>query len=75
VTVRLRDAAAVTVPVDVARGAVDQPLTDGDLEDKLRELCSYGQSGCDPEPLIEAVWTPDRMDDISAVVKLASGKT
>jgi Uncharacterized protein involved in propionate catabolism len=59
--------------VDVARGASARPLTDADLEDKLRELCRHGGSGCDPEPLIAAVWQLESAADAGAVMKLAAG--
>lgn len=74
VSVQLRGAPAITVSVEVARGALARPLADGDLEEKLRELCRYGRSGCDPEPLIDAVWHLDETNDAGKLMSLAAGK-
>lgn len=74
VSLQLRNAPPIAVAVDVARGASRRPLTDSELEGKLRELCRYGRSGCDPEPLIDAVWKLDRLDDVGTVMKLAAGR-
>jgi len=60
--------------VDVARGAGARPLSDADIEDKLRELCRHGGSGCEAEPLIAAVWGLERAADAGAVMKLAAGR-
>ena len=46
--------------IDFARGSLDKPLTDRELEVKLMALCRYGRSGCAAEPLIDAVWALER---------------
>ena len=56
-----------------ARGSLGNPLSDRDLEDKLKELCRYGQSGCDAGRLIEAVWSLDSAPDAGALMQLAAG--
>ena len=56
-----------------ARGSLGNPLSDRDLEDKLKELCRYGQSGCDAKRLIEAVWALDSAADAGALMRLAAG--
>lgn len=73
VTVRMRQGTAITVSIDVARGALGRPLADRDIEDKLRELCRYGQSGCDPEPLIAAVWALEKQNDAGSLMRLSGG--
>jgi len=60
--------------VDRARGSTDRPLTDADLENKLKDLAQYGKSGCDPEPLIAAIWALDNADDAGALMPLAAGR-
>lgn len=75
VVIVLRGLQKLEVRVDVARGAVARPLTDRDIEDKLRTLCLYGKSGVDPEPLIAAVWTLDQSDDVGQLMGLVSGKS
>lgn len=56
-----------------ARGSLGNPLSDRDLEDKLKQLCRYGQSGCDAGRLIEAVWSLDSAPDAGALMQLAAG--
>ena len=73
VTLQMLQGAAITVSVDLARGAIGRPLIDQDIEDKLRELCRYGRSGCDPEPLIAAIWALDKRNDAGALMRLACG--
>lgn len=60
--------------VDQARGSSARPLSDADLESKLKDLAQYGASGCDPEPLIDAIWALDRADDAGSLMPLAAGR-
>lgn len=61
--------------VDFARGCLERPLTDHELEKKLYELCRHGESDCEPGPLIDAIWSLDRANDAGALLSLASGTT
>lgn len=56
-----------------ARGCLEKPLTDRELEEKLRDLCRYGRSGCAPEPLIDAIWALEQAQDAGALMHLAQG--
>lgn len=58
--------------IEVSLGSVNAPLSDRFLEDKLRELAAYGRSGCEPQPLIEALWALEQSNDAGAVMRLAS---
>jgi hypothetical protein len=60
--------------VERARGSSARPLTDADLEQKLKDLALHGKSGCDPQPLIAAIWALDRADDAGALMPLAAGR-
>ncbi len=53
-----------------ARGSETNPLSDRDLEDKLRIIASDWRAGYDPQPLIDAVWSLDRCDDVSTLPTL-----
>jgi 2-methylcitrate dehydratase PrpD len=55
-----------------ARGSIARPLSDRELEDKLRELAAYGAPGVDAGRLIDAVWALDKTDNAAAVMKIAS---
>jgi 2-methylcitrate dehydratase PrpD len=60
--------------VDQARGSSARPLSDADLESKLKDLARYGAPSCDPEPLIQAIWSLDRADDAGSLMPLAAGR-
>jgi 2-methylcitrate dehydratase PrpD len=53
-----------------ARGSASNPLSDADIEQKLRSAAEAWQPGHDVEPLIEAVWALDRLDDVSRLLAL-----
>lgn len=74
VVVRFSDGSSDEEYVQIARGAIARPLTDSELETKLRELCAYGGSGCDASRLIDAIWNLDRAEDVGLVVKLAAAQ-
>ena len=73
VVVKIAGAQPIEVMIDMARGAVGRPLSDQEIEDKVRALCAYGQSGIDPEPLIQAVWALDQSNDVGQIMKLVAG--
>jgi len=51
-----------------ARGSIAQPLSDADIEAKVRDLAAMGGSGCDAARVIEAVWTLDDAANVSALM-------
>jgi 2-methylcitrate dehydratase PrpD len=59
------------VSTQAARGSVANPLTDSEIEDKLRSEAASWQKGHDIQPLIDAVWTLDRSENVSALARLA----
>lgn len=65
-----------TLRQDIAHysGSQEKPLSDAAIETKLRDLCAYGNSGCDPAPLIDAVWALDQSADVGALLRLAAGR-
>lgn len=74
VVVRFHDQAPEQEHIRVARGAINRPLTDGELETKLRELCVYGGSGCDADRLISAIWNIDDAENAGLLVKMAAAQ-
>ncbi len=72
VRVGFADGTSIVETIDTARGSLACPMSDAELEQKLRDLCGYGRSGVDPAPLIDAIWTLDRCEDVGAVFDLAS---
>lgn len=72
VRVQMADGALVVEHIEAAQGSRVRPLSDADLENKLRTLCEHGRSGVDASRLIDAVWALDRADDASQAMRLAS---
>ncbi len=52
------------------RGSPTNPMSDRDLEDKLRAAAAGWRSGYDAAPLIEAIWTLERSADASRLLAL-----
>ncbi len=72
VTVRMAGGRHLSWKVDHARGSLACPLADADLERKLKDLVEYSEADCDPEPLIEAIWSLEDADDAGALMALAA---
>src|SRR6516165_4120089 len=53
-----------------ARGSDDNPMTDSDLEDKLRDAAAHAIPGNDIDALIKAIWTVDDCADIATLAAL-----
>lgn len=71
-TFRMADGSAETVSVEAARGSPANPLTDADLEEKLRMLAKRAGFSKPVQPLIDAIWQLDDAPDAGAVARLAS---
>lgn len=59
--------------VAAARGSGRAPMTDAELEHKLRELAHHGGAQIDVTALIDMVWRLDREPDAGRLAALASG--
>jgi 2-methylcitrate dehydratase PrpD len=53
-----------------ARGSDANPMSDKDLEDKLQTAAAGWNPAHDVSPLIDAVWTLDRSEDVSKLATL-----
>lgn len=71
IELRRRDGSTVTSSIEQARGSAGRPLSDSELEDKLRRLAALGAPGCRPQPLIDAVWALDGLEDAGSLMDLA----
>jgi 2-methylcitrate dehydratase PrpD len=60
-----------TLTQRAAWGSDANPMTDKDLEDKLRDAAADALPGAHVEALIEAIWTLDESDDIARLTALA----
>ena len=70
VTLRLRDSTILTETVLHARGSLHAPLTDSDLEAKLRDCARQGGFAGDVGALIAAVWSLDEADSVAPLMEL-----
>jgi hypothetical protein len=52
-------------------GSDVNPISDGDLEQKLRTVAAGWDPRHDIAPLIEAIWSLDKSADVSALASLA----
>ncbi len=71
-TFLLADGSRETVEIEAARGSPENPLTDAELEDKLRMLAARAGFPKPVQPLIDAVWVLDEATDAGAVSRLAA---
>jgi hypothetical protein len=61
----------LTAHVAHARGSIARPLSDRELEAKLRELAAYGAPKVDAERLIAAIWSLDQTNNAVGVMRIA----
>ena len=71
-TFRMTDGTAETISIDAARGSPANPLTDAELEDKLKMLAVRAGFTKPVQPLIDAIWRLDSAPDAGAVARLAA---
>jgi 2-methylcitrate dehydratase PrpD len=69
VTLRLSSGDVLTETVISPRGSLAAPLTDRDIEAKLRDGVRTGRSGWDADRVIEAVWRLDAVDDVADLLQ------
>lgn len=72
VMVRWRSGGHATVYVPHARGSLGRPLTDAEIEQKLRQLASLNAPDCPVDRLIDDVWSLERSVDAGALMRLAA---
>ncbi len=70
VEITTRDGRVHKVAQHAARGSADNPMSDADLEAKLRMAAMDAIPGQDVAPLIAAIWQLDKSEDISGLAPL-----
>jgi len=68
VTVNTVGGDAVSVQVVHARGSRELPMSDMEIEKKVRDLAAWGANDCDVDHLIEAIWNLDEVTDLSVLM-------
>lgn len=72
VTATLSDGRRLESYVPHARGSLGRPLTDAEVERKVRDLAALNVASLDPGALIGAVWGLDDAPDASIAIRRAS---
>jgi hypothetical protein len=57
-----------------ARGSDGNPLSDAELEEKLREAMAQAPQGGAAQPLIDAIWNLDKASDTASLLALAAAR-
>lgn len=52
------------------RGSLQNPMSDADIEAKVRDLAAFGGAGCDIDRIIETIWTIDQLSDVRDLTRL-----
>jgi 2-methylcitrate dehydratase PrpD len=73
-TVHTSDGRVLTATVQHARGSTELPLTDQEIEAKLRDLAAYGDFRGAVGDVIAAVWRIDAMPTIAALTSVLRGE-
>jgi len=60
------------VRIDAARGGASNPLTDRDIENKVKELSTRAKFTGNVDRLIDAVWMLDGLQDAGMIARLAA---
>jgi 2-methylcitrate dehydratase PrpD len=68
VTVHTVGGDVVSEEVAYAQGSQELPMSDAQIETKVRNLADWGAKDCDVDHLIEAIWHLDEVADMSALM-------
>lgn len=71
VTVTTVGGDVLTAHVAHARGSLELPMSDAEIESKVRELAAWGSKDCEVDHVIDAVWTLDKAADLSTLMRYA----
>jgi 2-methylcitrate dehydratase PrpD len=72
VAIRLHDGKEFDATVEHARGSLERPLTDAEIEQKLVTLAEHGCPALDPAPLADVIWSLEHVDDVRDVMRWAA---
>jgi 2-methylcitrate dehydratase PrpD len=72
VEVHMADGRTLAHAIANARGSFTRPMTDAEIEAKVRDLARIGAPEVDVERLIATVWDAEQLDDASALARLAA---
>jgi len=55
-----------------AKGSIERPMTDAELEQKFEALAEWGHCNADPATLMSLLWSLDTVPDAAAVVRMTA---
>lgn len=70
VTVHTLGGDVVSEEVIHARGSLELPMSDTEIENKVKNLAAWGGKHCDVDRVIEAIWNLDEAADVSMLMEL-----
>lgn len=70
VTLRTSDGRTLTLEVAHALGSLSKPMSDAQMEAKVRDCAAFGAPGFAAGPLIGAVWEIEKLEDAAALARL-----
>lgn len=71
VELRLRDGRVLSKTVTHARGSIERPMSDADIESKTRRLAATGTKPRDLDGLVDALWRMDGLADLRPILERA----
>ena len=74
VIVQTRDGKTLEATVVHAHGSLENPLSDAEIEGKVRDLAAMGKSGCDMDGIIKSVWALDKLPNVTTLMQMASAR-
>jgi hypothetical protein len=69
VIIRLKSGDALSELVMEAKGSLADPLSDRDIEAKLRDCARLGRADWDIDRIIDGVWRLDMLSDVSSLMR------
>ena len=52
------------------RGSLENPMSDADIEAKVRDLAAFGGAGCDIDRIVETAWKLETLADVRDFTRL-----
>lgn len=74
VIVQTRDGKTLEATVVHAHGSLENPLSDTEIEAKVRDLAAMGKSGCDMDGIIKAMWALEKLPNVATLMKMSAAR-
>lgn len=74
VIVQTRDGKTLEAAVVHAHGSLENPLSDTEIEAKVRDLAAMGKSGCDMDDIIKAMWALEKLPNVATLMKMSAAR-